>query len=63
MWNTLNERAAFSPGAPDPPSSLYVWCYDQERRAILEWKPGIENYAPILNFILQFNTTFAPDTW
>ena len=29
----------------------------------MKWQPGKENYAPILNFIVQYNTTFAPDTW
>ena len=31
--------------------------------AEVNWTPGRENYAPILNFVIQFNTTFSPDTW
>ena len=27
------------------------------------WTPSKENFAPILNFIVQFNTSFTPDTW
>lgn len=42
---------------------MKVRCFDQDRRAEIEWHPGKENYAPILNFVVQFNTTFAPDTW
>ena len=44
---------------PDPPQNVFVRCYDQERRAEIEWQPGRENFAPILNYIIQFNTTFA----
>jgi len=50
-------------GAPDPPTNLEVRCRQQEKVAEVEWQPGKENYAPILNFIIQFNTSFAPDTW
>ena len=38
-------------------------CTDTENIAEVEWQPGKENYAPILNYIIQFNTTFTPDTW
>lgn len=50
-------------GPPDPPNNVIVWCKDKERIAEIEWHPGKENYAPILNFIIQFNTTFSSDTW
>lgn len=50
-------------GVPDPPVNLEVECRDNQKMAKVEWQPSKENYAPILNFIIQFNTTFAPDTW
>ena len=50
-------------GVPDPPTNLEVLCRQTEKIAEVEWQPGKENYAPILNFIIQFNTSFAPDTW
>ena len=40
-----------------------VECINQLRTADITWQPGKENYAPILNFIIQYNTSFAPDTW
>jgi hypothetical protein len=48
---------------PDPPNNVWVRCYNEDRRANIYWQPGKENYAPILNFIVQFNTSFTPDTW
>ena len=48
---------------PDPPLSVQVRCYNLNRQAEIWWQPGKENYAPILNFVLQYNTSFAPDTW
>jgi len=50
-------------GPPDPPNNVIVKCADNDRIAEVFWQPGKENYAPILNFIVQFNTTFTPDTW
>lgn len=48
---------------PDPPNNVWTRCYNQERYAEVFWQPGKENYAPILNFVVQFNTSFTPDTW
>ena len=50
-------------GPPDSPNSVHVRCTKGERKAIITWQPSKENYAPILNFIIQFNTSFTPDTW
>ena len=50
-------------GAPDEPNSVKVVCTDGIRKAEVTWQPGRENFAPILNYIVQFNTTFEPDTW
>jgi len=48
---------------PDPPVTVQVRCTNSQRQAEIWWQPGKENFAPILNFIVQFNTTFMPDTW
>lgn len=48
---------------PDPPASVQVRCYNTNRQAEIWWQPGKENYAPILNFVVQYNTSFARDTW
>lgn len=49
---------------PDPPNNVRVRCaWNSENNVLLEWQPGKENYAPILNFIIQFNTSFTPDTF
>ena len=42
---------------------MIVECRDQERTAEITWQPGRENYAPVLNFVVQYNTSFSPDTW
>jgi len=48
---------------PDPPVSVQVRCNSANRTAEIWWQPGKENYAPILNFIVQYNTSFQPDLW
>jgi len=40
-----------------------VRCHSVNRTAEIWWQPGKENYAPILNFIVQFNTSFQRDLW
>ena len=54
---------SFYKGPPDPPNNVIARCVDNANKAEIEWQPGRENYAPILNYIIQFNTTFTPDTW
>ena len=29
----------------------------------MEWHPNGDNRAPILRFLIQYNTSFTPDTW
>ena len=48
---------------PDPPNHVQVRCFTQQNTAEVWWQSGKDNYAPILNFIVQFNTTFQPDVW
>jgi hypothetical protein len=46
---------------PNPPRMTSVECYAREAK--VSWKSMGENRAPILNFVVQFNTSFTPDTW
>lgn len=53
-------------GRPDAPLNIFVRCSTEMLASLsaeVNWTPGRENYAPILNFVIQFNTTFNPDTW
>lgn len=34
-----------------------------DRDASVEWQPMGDNRAPILGYIIQYNTSFTPDTW
>ena len=49
-------------GWPDPPFNLYVRVCTQ-KVAVLRWSPGKDNQAQLTNFIIQYNTTFAPQDW
>lgn len=47
---------------PDPPSTVEVErC--RETQADIRWVKGIENNAPVIHFIVQYNTSFNPDQW
>lgn len=48
---------------PDPPNHVQVRCFNKDNTAEIWWQPGKENFAPILNFIVQFNSSFQPDLW
>ena len=49
------------PDVPNPPQLLMVTC--NTRDASVEWQPMGDNRAPILGYIIQYNTSFTPDTW
>lgn len=34
-----------------------------DRDASVEWQAMGDNRAPILGYIIQYNTSFTPDTW
>ena len=42
---------------------MFVECFNSKKKARVSWEAGSENYAPILSYTVQYNTTFAPDTW
>lgn len=46
---------------PNPPVLLPVLCNDRD--ASVEWQAMGDNRAPILGYIIQYNTSFTPDTW
>ncbi|KAK7102376.1 neuroglian-like isoform X2 [Littorina saxatilis] len=47
---------------PDAPSNVRIdTC--RGRTAIVVWTPGSYNNAPVQYFLVQYNTTFNPDTW
>lgn len=46
---------------PNPPKLTGITCNSKE--ALLEWEPMGDNRAPILNYVIQFNTSFTPDSW
>ncbi|KAA0202421.1 hypothetical protein HAZT_HAZT000084 [Hyalella azteca] len=47
--------------APNAPRLVDVTCNDKD--ASVEWQPQGDNRAPILGYIIQYNTSFTPDTW
>ena len=46
---------------PDPASIVSVEC--KRNIATVEWMPGAYNNAPLQYYIIQYNTSFVPDTW
>lgn len=56
-WNSLHVT-----DRPDVPTKAAVErCKD--RNATIVWTPGSYNNAPVQYFIIQYNTSFTPDTW
>ncbi|XP_014663607.1 PREDICTED: neuroglian-like [Priapulus caudatus] len=47
---------------PNRPGNVILTSCDK-RSANVQWTPMGDNRAPILNYIIQFNTTFEPDIW
>ncbi|CRL00919.1 CLUMA_CG014272, isoform A [Clunio marinus] len=46
---------------PNPPVLTGIRC--NARDATVSWEPKGDNRSPILYFIIQYNTSFTPDTW
>ncbi|XP_065202283.1 neuroglian isoform X2 [Planococcus citri] len=46
---------------PNAPKLANVACNAKD--ADITWMPMGDNRAPILNYVIQYNTTFTPDTW
>ncbi|KAL4121128.1 hypothetical protein QTP88_013693 [Uroleucon formosanum] len=46
---------------PNPPQLLGITC--NKRDAAVRWQPKGDNRAPILRYTIEYNTSFAPDTW
>ncbi|CAH1112856.1 unnamed protein product [Psylliodes chrysocephalus] len=48
-------------GIPNPPQLLGVECHIKD--ATIQWRPMGDNLAPILYYIIQYNTSFIPEEW
>lgn len=46
---------------PNAPELMSVICMSDNAK--VQWIPMGDNRAPILRYTLQYNTSFAPDTW
>lgn len=46
---------------PNAPQLLDITC--NKRDASLQWQPMGDNRAPILRYMIQYNTSFTPDSW
>lgn len=46
---------------PNAPVLESVVC--NEKSATIKWKPMGDNRSPIQNFVIEYNTSFTPDTW
>ena len=55
----------FRPGPPEPPKAVHVDCVTKKEAmiAVVRFTPSGTNYAPILAFYIQYNTSFTPDHW
>ncbi len=47
---------------PDPPIEVELTGCDS-RLAQIQWKLINENYSPVEEFIIEYNTSFDPDRW
>ncbi|VDM16171.1 unnamed protein product [Hydatigera taeniaeformis] len=52
-------------GRPNQPRNLVEDCitFAPSRRAMLKWAPGSDNYAPIIEYIVEFSTQYERETW
>ncbi|KAF0760773.1 neuroglian-like isoform X1 [Aphis craccivora] len=46
---------------PNPPTLLKITC--NKINAVVKWQPNGDNRAPILRYIIEYNTSFEPGTW
>src|SRR6218665_1103845 len=51
-----------SSDVPDPPVSVQLTECDG-RVVQLEWRLISENYSPVIQFIIEYNTSFRPGVW
>ena len=50
-------------GHPGPPQDLQLRAKEQEFAMDLFWNPGNDNNAPILYYIIQYDTKWADMHW
>lgn len=46
---------------PNAPDLLGISCSSQD--ASIQWRSTGDNRAPILRYLIQYNTSFTPDLW
>ncbi|XP_025407502.1 neuroglian-like [Sipha flava] len=46
---------------PNPPQLLGITC--NKKDTAVKWQPKGDNRSPILRYIIEYNTTFASDSW
>jgi len=52
----------FDADVPDAPVDVH-WTVCDGRVVQLHWKLLSENYAPVRQFIIEYNTSWTPDVW
>ncbi len=57
----INNVYVLALAVPKAPKLVGVTC--RRYRAVVEWHPMVEQRAPILYFIVEYNTSFTPDIW
>ncbi|KAL7059988.1 hypothetical protein AAHC03_09230 [Spirometra sp. Aus1] len=52
-------------GRPNQPRGITIDCinFADKRQALVNWAPGSDNYAPIIEYIVEFSTQFERQTW
>ncbi|KAK4473717.1 hypothetical protein MN116_003061 [Schistosoma mekongi] len=67
--NGLDYDTATAPllvqGRPEQAINVQVNCVDfiNEELALITWYPGSDNYAPIMEYIVEYSTQFERETW
>ncbi|THD28052.1 Neuroglian [Fasciola hepatica] len=52
-------------GRPEQAINVQVNCVEfiNEELALVSWYPGSDNYAPIMEYIVEYSTQYEQDTW
>lgn len=52
-------------GRPEQAINVQVNCVDfiNEELALVTWYPGSDNYAPIMEYMVEYSTQFERETW
>ncbi|CAL8079591.1 unnamed protein product [Calicophoron daubneyi] len=52
-------------GRPEQPINVQINCVDfiNDELALVSWYPGSDNYAPIMEYLVEYSTQYERDTW